>query len=398
MNLFRRYPAAWTMAALLACQPLAASVLEDASSAEVDFPSFESSTFAVGLESPWGLAFLPDGRVLVSERPGRLRIISADGTRLSRPIRGLPRILHGDHGGLLDVAVDPDFESNRLIYFSYTKRPGGFRQRGSRLAVARARLNEKATRISGLRVLFHQTPSVDVDENLGGRLGLAADGHLFLTIGDRFTPQQRVRAQDLASHQGKTVRIRTDGAVPADNPFANQSGALPEIWSLGHRNPQGAFVDPRTGALWVAEHGPAGGDEVNLIEPGANYGWPLATFGCEYDTCEPIGETSLPGMEAPLTWWGPGSIAPTNLIRYDGNQFPEWQGNLLVGALAGRAVWRLELTVDERPPRVLAREPLFGDLGERIRDIRQGPDGSLYLLTDGGEARIVRITKPAPGP
>jgi len=188
------------------------------------------------------------------------------------------------------------------------------------------------------------------------------------------------------------VRIRTDGSVPRDNPFVDLKNARPEIWSLGHRNPQGAFVDPGTGALCIAEHGPQGGDEVNVVHGGGNYGWPVVTFGCEYDTCAPIGEgTSKPGMEAPVAHWGRPSIAPSNLMRYSGDQFPEWRGNVFVGALAGRAVWRLEISSAGQIPRLLHREPLFAELGERIRDVKQGPDGGLYLLTDGGDARVVRV-------
>lgn len=350
-------------------------------------------TFASGLESPWGMAFLPDGRLLVTERPGRLRLISADGEQVSDAIRGLPRIRRGDHGGLLDVAIDPRFESNRLVYFSYTAGGAPFaRGKTSSVSVARGRLREDATRLDRVRVLFRQKPAVAVDENLGGRIALSSDGHLFLTIGDRYTAAERVHAQDLAFHQGKTVRIRTDGSVPRDNPFVGRKGARPEIWSLGHRNPQGAFVDPDTGALWVAEHGPQGGDEINVVHGGGNYGWPVVTFGCEYNTCAPIGEgTSKPGMEAPLTHWGRPGIAPSNLMRYTGDQFPEWQGNVFVGALAGRAVWRLEISSTDQAPHLMHREPLFMGLGERIRDLKQGPDGGLYLLTDGGDARIVRV-------
>lgn len=349
-------------------------------------------TFAGGLESPWGMAFLPDGRLLVTERPGRLRLISADGGQMSDAIRGLPRIRRGDHGGLLDVAIDPGFESNRLVYFSYTAGASFAHGKGSSVTVARARLREDGTRVDRVRVLFRQKPAVAVDENLGGRIALSRDGYLFLTIGDRYTVAERARAQDPAFHQGKTVRIRTDGSVPRDNPFVDLKNARPEIWSLGHRNPQGAFVDPGTGALWIAEHGPQGGDEVNVVHGGGNYGWPVVTFGCEYDTCAPIGEgTSKPGMEAPVAHWGRPSIAPSNLMRYSGDQFPEWRGNVFVGALAGRAVWRLEISSAGQIPRLLHREPLFAELGERIRDVKQGPDGGLYLLTDGGDARIVRV-------
>lgn len=352
------------------------------------------STFAADLESPWGMEFLPDGRLLVTERAGRLRLVSAQGNETSAMVEGLPRVDHRDHGGLLDVTVDPAFETNRLIYISYTKAGRGARADRNSLTVARARLSEDDTHLENLKVIFRQTPAVKSGENLGGRLALSADGYLFITVGDRLAVADRMRAQALAYYQGKTVRIRSDGSVPRDNPFAKRAGARPEIWSFGHRNPQGAFVHPRTGELWVSEHGPHGGDEINIARKGLNYGWPVVTYGCEYVTCARIGKgTSAPGMEAPLTHWGRPAIAPSNLILYTGDQFPEWKGSVFVGALAGRAVWRIELSGDDLAPRVLRREPLFANLNERIRDIRQGPDGSLYLLTDGEQARVVRVSR-----
>lgn len=394
----RNWRTALPLALLLAAQPARAS-LDDTPPDDPVVPAApQASTFASGLESPWGMEFLPDGRLLVTERAGRLRVISADGTRISGAVAGLPRVHHGDHGGLLDVTIDPAFARNRLVYLSYTKARRPLARR-SGLMIARGRLSEDATRLEQVEVLFRQRPRVAVDENLGGRLAVSADGYLFLTVGDRYTVEQRIRAQDPAFHQGKTVRIRTDGTVPVDNPFVGRGGARPEIWSLGHRNPQGAFVHPRTGALWIAEHGPQGGDEINVVRGGANYGWPIVTFGCEYDTCAPIGEgTSKPGMEAPLAWWGKPGIAPANLILYTGEQFPEWQGSVFVGALAGRAVWRIELSGEDDAPQAAWREPLFAELGERIRDIRQGPDGGLYLLTDGGEGRVIRIARPPQDP
>jgi len=353
----------------------------------------QASTFADGLESPWGMEFMPDGHLLVTERPGRLRMISADGREISS-IDGVPRVDHRDHGGLLDVAIDPAFASNRLVYLSYTKAGRGLHADRNGLAVARARLSDDGSRIDEFKVLFRQTPGAVNGQNLGGRLALSADGHLFVTIGDRHAPQDRMRAQALAYYQGKTVRIRTDGTVPDDNPFVARQGARPEIWSRGHRNPQGAFVHPRTEQLWVAEHGPQGGDEINIVRKGLNYGWPVVTFGCEYDTCAKIGEgTSKRGMEAPLAFWTTPKIAPSNLILYTGDQFPAWKGNVFVGTLAGKAVWRFELAGEDSAPRVVRREALFSELGERIRNLRQGPDGSLYLLTDGAKARIVRVAR-----
>lgn len=353
----------------------------------------QASTFAAGLESPWGMEFLPDGSLLVTERLGRLRVISADGRSISS-VHGIPGVDHRDHGGLLDVTIDPAFASNRFVYLSYTKAGRGQHANRSSLTVARARLNEDASRVDQFKVLFRQTPGAASGQNLGGRLAVSADGYLFLTIGDRHAVQDRMRAQALAYYQGKTVRIRTDGTVPTENPFTAHQGARPEIWSLGHRNPQGAFVHPDTGQLWIAEHGPQGGDEVNVVRKGLNYGWPLVTFGCEYDTCARIGKgISKPGLEPPLVFWRTPKIAPSNLILYTGNQFPQWKGNVFVGTLAGKSVWRLELAGDDNAPLVVRREALFADLGERIRDLRQGPDGGLYLLTDGAKARVVRVAR-----
>ncbi|MCW5606331.1 MAG: PQQ-dependent sugar dehydrogenase [Burkholderiales bacterium] len=352
------------------------------------------STLVRGLESPWGMEFTPDGRLLVTERAGKLWVIDKYGHQPPRAVRGLPKVDHRDHGGLLDVTIDSEFATNRLIYFSYTEAGRGFRARFNGLTVARARLSDDANRIEQFEILFRQKPRIASSENLGGRLAVSPDGYLFITIGDRRVPEERVRAQDLAFYHGKTVRIRTDGSVPADNPFVGRKGARPEIWSLGHRNPQGAFVHPDTGVLWIAEHGPYGGDEINIVHGGRNYGWPIVTYGCEYDTCAPIGEgTSKPGMEEPFAYWGRPAIAPSNLILYMGDQMPEWRGNLLVGTLAGRAVWRLELSGEGDALRVVRREALFADLGERIRDLRQGPDGALYLLTDGERARVIRVSR-----
>lgn len=357
--------------------------------------AFQTSTYAAGLELPWGMEFMPDGRLLVTERAGRLRIVDAQGDKVSTPVRGLPAVDRRSHGGLLDVTIDPGFEANRLIYLSYTE-VDRRRSRAGRngIAVARARLSDDGARVEQLKVLFRQTPKIAIGENLGGRLAVSGDGHLFLTLGDRYAPEDRMRAQSLGYYQGKTVRIRTDGGIPADNPFAQRAGARPEIWSLGHRNPQGAFVHPRTGQLWVAEHGPQGGDEINVVRKGRNYGWPLVTFGCEYNTCAPIGEgTARAGLASPLVHWGLPAIAPSHLILYTGDQFPEWKGSVLVGALAGKAVWRIELAGEDAAPRVVRREPLFAELGERIRDIRQGPDGGLYLLVDGVQGRVVRVAR-----
>ena len=338
------------------------------------------------------MAFLPSGRVLVTERPGRLRVLSADGKRAWPAVQGVPVVDRRGHGGLLDVAVDPAFASNRLIYISYTEAGEGDEAGRNALVVARGRLREDLSRLDDLKIVFRQSPRVESSENLGGRIALSADGYLFITVGDRRVIEERQKAQDLSSYNGKTLRLRSDGSIPRDNPFVGRSDALPAIWTLGHRNPQGAFVHPGTRELWVAEHGPFGGDEINIARKGRNYGWPVVSFGCEYDTCAPIGEgTEKPGMEPPLTHWARPGIAPSNLMLYTGSRFDPWRGSVLVGALAGKALWRLEFDAEKGSVKVVRREPLYADLGQRIRDVKQGPDGYIYLLTDGGNARILRL-------
>ena len=349
-------------------------------------------THVEGLEWPWGMAFLPDGRALVTERPGRLRMVSADGKVMSPPVKGVPAVDHRGHGGLLDVAIDPRFQRNRWVYLSFTEAGVGADSNRNGLVVARARLSPDGGSLDRLQVLFRQAPLVESNENLGGRLALSRDGYLFITVGDRRVPEERVRAQALDSFHGKTLRLRTNGSVPASNPFARRKGAHGAIWTLGHRNPQGAFVHPATGELWVAEHGPNGGDEINIARKGQNFGWPVVSHGCEYDTCAPIGVGSTQaGMAPALTHWSRPGIAPSNLMFYTGHKMPQWNGHLFVGALAGTALWHLELADGANGPQVIRREALHAGLGQRIRDVRQGPDGRIYLLTDGGSARIMRM-------
>lgn len=349
-------------------------------------------TFTSGLQNPWGLAFLPDGRLLVTERPGRLRLVSADGRTVSAPLAGVPAVDARGQGGLLDVATDPAFASNRYVYLSYSEPGAGADAGKNGTAVARGVLSADGAALTEVQVVFRQAPKIVSTGHFGSRLVFARDGALFVTLGDRQV--QRDDAQNPANHIGKIVRIRPDGGVPADNPFAATPGAAREIWSLGHRNVQGAALHPETGELWTTEHGPQGGDEVNVVRKGLNYGWPLISYGCNYgDTigaCTPIGgKSAAPGLEQPLTTWVPVSIAPSGLAFYAGNRFPEWKGNLFAGALAGQALWRLTLAGNT----VVAREALFKDLGERIRAVRQGPDGWLYVLTDSGNGRIVRIER-----
>ncbi|HSN31847.1 MAG TPA: PQQ-dependent sugar dehydrogenase [Ideonella sp.] len=343
-------------------------------------------TLARGLQRPWGLAFLPgferDGRMLVTEKPGRLRIVDTRG-KVGAPLAGVPKVDAQGQGGLLDVALDPKFADTRLVYLSYAE-PGTADERGRNgTAVARGRLDGE--RLADLQVIFRQRPKIASGAHFGSRLAFARDGRLFVTLGERFT--QRQEAQNLASLLGKVVRIEPDGRVPDDNPFVRTPGAAPETWSLGHRNVQGAALHPATGELWTGEHGPQGGDEINVDEAGKNYGWPVITYGREYVTGTKIGEgTAKAGMEQPVTYWVP-SIAPSGMDFVAGERYPGWQGNLCVGALRAQCLVRLAL--DGR--RVTREERLLTTFFERIRDVRQGPDGWLYLLTDNEDGRVVRL-------
>jgi glucose/arabinose dehydrogenase len=341
-------------------------------------------TVASGLNHPWGLAFLPDGRMLVTERPGRLRIVSTDG-QPSQPLTGLPRIAARGQGGLLDVALDPNFPENRLVYLSFAENRGNA---GNGTSVARGRLNAASTGLEAVEVIFRQEPSYSNGYHFGSRLVFdRGGGALFVTLGDRF--DLRDEAQNAANHIGKVVRIRPDGRAPDDNPFVGQQGKGPEIWSLGHRNGQAAALNPETGELWTAEHGARGGDEINIVKKGANYGWPVISYGRHY-TGQKIGEgTAKAGMEQPVHYWDP-SIAPSGMTFYTGDKFPAWRGSVLVGALAGQLLVRLDVSGG----RVAKEERLLGQLGARIRDVRQGPDGLVYLLTDADNGRILRL-KPA---
>ena len=337
---------------------------------------FRVVTVASGLDRPWALAFLPDGRLLVTEKPGRMRFVARDGT-LSPPLAGVPAVAAQGQGGLLDVIVDREFATNRMITFCYAEPGAG----GAGTAVARARLGEN--RLEDVTVIFRQQPKVAGGLHFGCRIVPARDGLLYVTLGERYN---RDRAQDLAAHLGKVIRIRPDGTVPPDNPFVNRAGALPEIWSFGHRNPQGAALHPQTGKLWLHEHGARGGDEINIPEAGKNYGWPVITHGIDYSGA-PIGiGKAAPGMEQPRYFWVP-SIAPSGMAFYTGDAFPAWKGNLFVGALAGQRLVRLELDGDS----VKHEERLLGDLRERIRDVRAGPNGLIYLLTDNAHGSVLRL-------
>lgn len=366
---------------MTAVRTLALAALAAALAAPVAAQDLKPVTVASGLVNPWSLAFLPDGRMLVTERPGRLRLVGRDG-RLSAPLAGLPPVSAGGQCGLLDVVLDPKFADNGLVYWSYAEAGEG----GNGTTVARGRLDGE--RLQDVQVLFRQAPKVSSSHHCGGRLVFARDGRLFVALGDRFS--RKDDAQNPANHLGKIVRIEADGRVPADNPFVGKAGAAPEVWSLGHRNVQGAALHPATGELWTTEHGPQGGDELNVAEAGRNYGWPLLTFGRNYGIGTRIGEEGpRPGFEQPLKTWLPTSIAPSGLTFLTSDRYPGWKGNLFVGALRGEALHRL--TLDGRQVTAEQRVPV--NLKERIRDVRQGPDGWLYVVTDNADGRVLRLER-----
>lgn len=345
----------------------------------------EATVLVDGLEHPWSLAFLPDGAMLVTERPGRLRLVE-NGALAAEPVRGTPKVVASGQGGLLDILPDPDFRTNGLVYLSYSE-PGEGDTAGT--AVARARLvrDGSSARLEETTVVFRQTPKLSGGNHFGGRLAFGRDGTLFLTLGER---TRGPLAQDLDNHLGKVVRIARDGSVPPDNPFASARDARPEIWSYGHRNPQGAAINPATGELWTIEHGARGGDEVNIPRAGRNYGWPRISYGVNYDGTKIGIGTSAPGIEQPIHYWDP-SIAPSGAAFYTGDLVPQWKGDLLVGALKAQMLVRLDVDGD----RIVGEDRLFeGALG-RIRDVRVGPDGAIYLLTDEDDGRLVRLAPPA---
>lgn len=343
-------------------------------------PPLRTEVVASGLQNPWGVAFIDGGRFLVTERPGRLRVIGADG-RVGEPVAGVPAVEAAGQGGLLDVATDRDFARNRQIYLCYSEPGAG----GNSTALARARLSPDATRLEDVKVIFSQQPKVSSRLHFGCRIAEAADGTLFLTLGDRY--HRMADAQTLDNHHGKVVRIRKDGSVPPDNPFAGQAGARPEIWSIGHRNLQGAAIGP-DGRLWTSEHGPQGGDEINRPEPGKNYGWPVITYGENYGGGA-IGEgiTARAGLEQPLYQWTP-SIAPAGMTFVSTDRYgASFKGNLLVASLKFRYLSRLVLD----GTRVVREDKLLPDIGERLRDVAEAPDGTLYLLTDARNGQLLRI-------
>ena len=350
---------------------------------ETETGAIQVSTIASGLSHPWAIAFLPgDGGMLVTERPGNLRRIGSDGS-VSEPVEGVPEVDARGQGGLLDVALDPQFQENRLVYLSFAEAGEG----GNGTAVARGRLNEDLSALEDVEIIFSQQPKVQSRAHFGSRLVFDGEGHLYVTLGERSQAQFRGQAQDLDSHLGKIVRINPDGSVPDDNPFVGQDDTLPEIWAYGVRNVQAAALHPETGLLWEIEHGPRGGDELNIIEPGANYGWPLVTLGVEYSGGT-IGEglETAEGMVDAIYTWTP-VIAPSGMMFYGGDAFEEWQGDLFVGGLASTALVRLELDGDS----VTHEERLLEPLGLRIRDVAEGPDGAIYVATDEQNGGILRI-------
>jgi glucose/arabinose dehydrogenase len=332
-------------------------------------------TVATGLSHPWGLAFIPDGRMLVTERTGTLRLVSKDG-KLSAPLSGVPEVVVRGQGGLLDVAIDPDFKSNNVVYLTYSE-PG---EGGVGTAVARGKLGESG--LENVEVIFRQMPKVEGGNHFGSRLVFAPDGKLFVTLGERFT---FAPAQDLNNDLGKIVRINPDGSVPKDNPFVGRQDARPEIWSYGHRNPQGAAIHPETGRLWEVEFGPMGGDELNIPQAGKNYGWPVVSWGSHYDGRQIPKPPTHPEFADAIYHWNP-VISPSGITFYTGDAIPAWKGNLLIGGLSSQAIVRLTLDGEK----VVEEERI--PMGTRIRDVVQGPDGAVYALTDEGNGEILRLT------
>ncbi|WP_375412278.1 PQQ-dependent sugar dehydrogenase [uncultured Bradyrhizobium sp.] len=380
-------PVVWVTATLTAAIVLTASLLI-ATGTRGDNPSFASTagplevrTVAAGLVNPWALAFLPDGRMLVTERPGRMRLVTPQG-QLSPPVKGVPEVWASGQGGLLDVVLDRSFANNKTIYFCFAERDGD----GGRTAVASATLvSEKAARLDDLQLIFRQQGPLSSGNHYGCRIVQGNDGNLFVTLGEHFS--HRNEAQNLGNHLGKIIRIAPDGSAPKGNPFAGRDDAKPEIWSYGHRNPQGLAINPATGGLWEIEHGPRGGDEVNMIGGGKNYGWPVIGYGIDYNGARIHERSASPGMEQPLKTWVP-SIAPSGMAFYSAKLFPKWTGSLFTGALAGKMLVRLSLDGNT----ITAEERLLQNLNERIRDVRQGPDGALWLLTDSSAGRILRVS------
>ncbi len=343
--------------------------------------AYDVTVLATGLVHPWAVEPLPDGSFLVTERPGRMRLVAADGT-MGEPISGLPEVHARGQAGLLDVAPGPDFATDRTIFWSYSEPRDG----GNGTSVARGVLSADGSSLEQVQVIFRALPTYDNNLHYGSRLVFDGDGHLFITTGERSDEPMRMHSQQLDNHLGKVLRIRLDGTVPDDNPFVGEAGAQPEVWSYGHRNTQAAAMAP-DGSLWIVEHGPRGGDEVNRVEPGVNHGWPLVTFGQEYSG-DPIPDavTHREGFEPPIYYWDP-VIGPSGAQWYTGDAFSDWQGDLFIGGLVATALVRLEI----EDGRVTGEEHLLAERGQRVRDVRQGPDGALYVVTDEEDGELWRI-------
>jgi aldose sugar dehydrogenase len=342
-----------------------------------------ATVIAKGLVHPWGLQFLPDGRMIVTERPGRVRIVTQAG-KISAPLEGAPEASANGQGGMLDIALAPDFMTSGHVYISFTEKRTMFGRNGTSVARARLALEGPKPRLVDLKIIFRQQPSRSGGLHFGSRFAFAPDGKLFVTLGERY--HRKIEAQDPKNHLGKVVRLNPDGTAPKDNPWFNSPLGAPEVWSYGHRNPQAAAIRPGTGKLWIVEHGAQGGDEINRPEAGKNYGWPVITYGIDYSGAKIGIGTHHKGMEQPIYYWDP-SIAPSGMAFYSADRFPEWKGNLFVGALKFRSLYRLVLKGNE----VVAEERLLRDVGQRIRDVRQGPDGALYVLTDSSNGGIYRV-------
>jgi glucose/arabinose dehydrogenase len=339
---------------------------------------FKINVIADGMQNPWSLAFLPDGGMLVTERPGRLRLI-AQGKLQQQPLAGVPQVVARGQGGLLDVALHPKFSENKLVYLTYS----GAGEGGVNTEVARAAYNNG--RLENLQVIFKSQPKTSGNNHYGSKLLFHPDGTLFVTLGDRYTFMKE--AQSTANHLGTIVRLNDDGSVPEGNPFAGNQRAKPEIFSYGHRNVQGIALRPGTQTVWAHEHGPQGGDELNILKPGANYGWPAITYGVDYSGAIISDKKEAPGMEQPVVYWVP-SIAPSGMTFYSGDLFPQWKGDIFIGALTRTHLRRVKLNGDK----VVEQEELLKELGERIRDVRQGPDGLIYLLTDDpSDGKLLRL-------
>ncbi|MBK7902581.1 MAG: PQQ-dependent sugar dehydrogenase [Proteobacteria bacterium] len=374
------FAAGVVLAPVLLLTAVCAQALDEPQVVATERAKVQLEVITDGLDHPWGLAFLPDGRALVTERPGRLRIVDRTG-KVGEPLAGVPIVDAVGQGGLLDVTLDPEFARNQRIYLSFAE-PRGDGMNGT--SVARAKLGPKG--LEDVSVIFRQQPAMKGGHHFGSRLVFGRDGNLFVTLGDRNSGRDKVQLLD--NHVGKVVRIDRDGNAPADNPYLKQAGALPELWSIGHRNIQGAALDPATGELWTNEHGPKGGDEMNRTLGGRNYGWPLVTYGMEYSGKPVSNKTEAPGLEAPAHYWVP-SIATSGLAFYTGTAIPAWKGSVFVGGLKSGDLSRLEM----RDGRVVGEERLFGEaIKRRIRTVVNGPDGALYLLTDESEGQLIRVT------